>query len=495
MTPAEKEQLWSCVMQMRSMPWKGPRGGTYNWTQREMRKLYEKIVVYGDNNQPDAAWRLLNSGKYKYMFYPWFRIQLYQCISFGPPPAIYTVTVGTPNIALTGTYEIYDVDTATTLVSTLEWETMFIDLQSLGYTVWGQRLNTTKEIVFYIETASVPNWEFRYDAGSGPISYALTFANFSSNLNTTKAYYPSINYSLASSGASSTGTPSQLEFRFMLSGFNQTNPSNPINMDNIPGLTKYFKAAFGPQAELIWHPDVFATDFTYGVCNTYDACPTVFSSGYASYIPLGGVFNTFATPTVCNAFYNTFTNSFPYPSGYTVNGLNADDPAVWATLAAAYNGYAYQEINPFIGTQTIHLSLNTSFTNLPQFDIGPGSQMTYYPYPTVNTAGTTSCIQTVIPAAEQYLYRIQDVMIGAHYFFAYLGGPLDLADNAGSSAYLTSLFTVAYGPTGTVDVVTLPSGDYEITIKNHWYPPPYAYTDVTTDYVYTNYNFSVITCP
>lgn len=84
MTPAEKEQLWNCIVKMRSMPWKGPRGGTYNWTQREMRNLYQKLVVYGDNNQPAAAWRLLNEGKYKYMIYPWYKAQLYKCAGFSP---------------------------------------------------------------------------------------------------------------------------------------------------------------------------------------------------------------------------------------------------------------------------------------------------------------------------------------------------------------------------------------------------------------------------
>lgn len=85
MTPTEKEQLWNCIMKMRSMPWRGPRGGVYNWTQREMRKLYEKLVVYGDANEPTAAWRLLNEGKYKYMIYPWYRGQIYSSISFVPP--------------------------------------------------------------------------------------------------------------------------------------------------------------------------------------------------------------------------------------------------------------------------------------------------------------------------------------------------------------------------------------------------------------------------
>lgn len=85
MTPAEKEQLWNCIMKMRSMPWKGPRGGVNNWTYRDMRKLYDKLVAYGDNNEPNAAWRLLNSGKYKYMIYPWKKGQLYNCITFSPP--------------------------------------------------------------------------------------------------------------------------------------------------------------------------------------------------------------------------------------------------------------------------------------------------------------------------------------------------------------------------------------------------------------------------
>jgi len=67
------------------MPWRGPRGGVYNWTQRELRKLYEKLVVYGDANEPTAAWRLLNEGKYRYMIYPWYKGKIYNSIAFVPP--------------------------------------------------------------------------------------------------------------------------------------------------------------------------------------------------------------------------------------------------------------------------------------------------------------------------------------------------------------------------------------------------------------------------
>jgi hypothetical protein len=95
MTPTEKEQLWNSIMKMRSMPWKGPRGGTYNWTQREMRQLFDKLVVYGDTNQPTAAWRLLNSGKYKYMIYPWNKKHIYDEITFGPPPVPKSMWWGT----------------------------------------------------------------------------------------------------------------------------------------------------------------------------------------------------------------------------------------------------------------------------------------------------------------------------------------------------------------------------------------------------------------
>lgn len=91
MTNQDKDQLWNCIMKMRSMPWKKPRGGEYNWDYRSMRELFEKLVVYGDNQQTEAAWRLLNSGKYKYMIYPWYKSQLYNCITFTPPPATYQI--------------------------------------------------------------------------------------------------------------------------------------------------------------------------------------------------------------------------------------------------------------------------------------------------------------------------------------------------------------------------------------------------------------------
>jgi len=82
MTDLDKEQLWNCISKMKSMPWKKPRGGEHNWDYPSMRKLFEKLVVYSDANQPTAAWKLLNSGKYKYMIYPWYKSQLYNCIAF-----------------------------------------------------------------------------------------------------------------------------------------------------------------------------------------------------------------------------------------------------------------------------------------------------------------------------------------------------------------------------------------------------------------------------
>lgn len=86
MTNQEKEQLWNCIMKMRSMPWRKPRGGEYNWDYASMRELFDKLVVYADNDEQTAAWRLLTTGKYKYMIYPWYKSQLYNCIAFGPPP-------------------------------------------------------------------------------------------------------------------------------------------------------------------------------------------------------------------------------------------------------------------------------------------------------------------------------------------------------------------------------------------------------------------------
>jgi len=84
MTDPEKEQLWNCISKMRSMPWRKPRGGEHNWDYRALRGLFNKLVVYGDNQQPTAAWRLLNSDPYKYMIYPWYKSQLYNCITFTP---------------------------------------------------------------------------------------------------------------------------------------------------------------------------------------------------------------------------------------------------------------------------------------------------------------------------------------------------------------------------------------------------------------------------
>lgn len=95
MTPADKQKLWNALYKCTRNGYPGAtyeahdkptdprvRGGRWNWKQRDLRALFDQLVVYGDNNQPTAAWRELE--KYKTKIAPACLRNIYQAIVFGP---------------------------------------------------------------------------------------------------------------------------------------------------------------------------------------------------------------------------------------------------------------------------------------------------------------------------------------------------------------------------------------------------------------------------
>lgn len=503
MTPTEKEQLWNCIMKMRSMPWKGPRGGTYNWTQREMRELYKKLVVYGDNNQPDAAWRLLNSGKYKYMIYPWKKGQIYNCISFLPPAYLYGAKTPSPGVINTiGTYEIYDVDTSNTLVSASEWEDMFIQLQALSYKVFGSLDRVGKCFNVIIEASIPPNWELRYDPGSGFLNYPLTFSLISTDVQTNKGRYSY--YSWASCPGIFSDTPASyyLSEISLIGPYSGSVPaSTPISLDNPFGLEKFMRACFGAQCSLIKHAGTNPTaDIVIGYCGAYDAQPSLMSSVVISNLygsPYPALCSSAGSAPIANCntcYWSIQIYPYAYPSGWTVNGLDADDPATWSGIAATYNGYAAYVLDFVTGNQTVTLNLSTEYTNLPTLNLGPG--IIYYTpsnYTSPNPSCEPFCIQVVIPVTDQYIDMLYDLNF-SYNFSLLLGIPIDLADNATAQAIFQSIYQQLYGPSCTATVITLPSGDYEVTVYNHWYGG-FGFPSLFSNTTSTNYPYGTITCP
>lgn len=109
MTQAEKRQIWDALYKCTRTGYPGAtyeeydspkdprvRGGRYNWTRSQLYELYEKLVVWGEANAPEAAWRVLQ--EYKTKIPPACLRAIYQSISFIPvvPP---TVTTGAVNPA------------------------------------------------------------------------------------------------------------------------------------------------------------------------------------------------------------------------------------------------------------------------------------------------------------------------------------------------------------------------------------------------------------
>lgn len=96
MTNQEKRQLWEVLYKCTRNGYPGAtyqqydspkdpriRGGRYPWTYHQLRDLYEMLVVYGDANEPIAAWRELE--KYKNKIAPACLRTIYQTMVFTPP--------------------------------------------------------------------------------------------------------------------------------------------------------------------------------------------------------------------------------------------------------------------------------------------------------------------------------------------------------------------------------------------------------------------------
>jgi len=504
MTPAEKEQLWNCIMKMRSMPWKGPRGGTYNWDYRHMRKLYEKLVVYGDNNQPAAAWRLLNEGKYKYMIYPWYKAQLFKCISFAPASCVYTATVMYPF----GTFDdvsIYDVDTSTTIAGSLfgDWTTMFVDLQALGYLVWGNCGPARDRLVIYIESPTPPNWGAHFEKkATGAVDIPLVWTPVSCVFDIDEAYQHTLFFSTCGGFAS---IDADYELTILGQAPNDILLTPNINLSNTSGLQRALYAIFGPQIIPLTLPETPTGSYTLGACGLYNV-------GYSPIFPLQSTFvyvpgaltcygtNIYPIPT-CAPCYWTSYGSVPYPvSGYTINGLDADDPASYVTLGGLMGGYGFSSIDPLSGIRYFCFNVNTGYADLITIDVGPGVAYIQKPFgwSAPNPTCQSGCMELVVPSTDQYLANLYEALgsVKIDFYNSYIFGPMDLADNVFSSSILTQIYQALYGAGCTAQVTTLPSGDFQIRVFNTWYAPPFSGPYMESALLPgTYYYFVQIACP
>jgi hypothetical protein len=512
MTPAEKEQLWNCVMQMRSMPWRGPRGGVNNWTQREMRKLYEKLVVYGDNNQPDAAWRLLNSGKYKYMIYPWKKSLIYNCISF-EPPCVYTsnnATV-TDNLSLvySGTVTITDVDTSTVLTTNI-WERVFTDLQDLGYDTWGVLYTTsstptsaTFKLILYINTTSVPNWSVTFDVNSNVTTFPIEFLP-GVTCNPTYISPENLTPWLFRGGTS----PSDIEFTSFQFSSNTgyvaalaVNLTLPVRIDNFDQVQQIARAISGPQITLIQTNAQNGTtgEFYTVICGAYTcARPAKFVS-----VKIGGGTPNFdgesyvtSCDTPCASCY-AFVISVG--SGETVDGLPADDPATWTTtIASTYgcNVLAYYD-SSFSQVYVILVFTSVSYADILPIYVEPSGPYTDKTvYNTISSSCDPGCMEVIIPAFDQYIDRLNDVStINLTDFNG--GGYVDLADTVTATSILTQIYSSLYGPACYVVVDFTDIFDYRITVYNAYTAGAGSFVapSVSSPLTATTYSFTQIPCP
>lgn len=510
MTPAEKEQLYSCVGKLRSMPWKGPRGGVYNWTDRELRNLYKKLVVYGESNQPTAVWRLLNQGKYKYMIYPWYRAQLYNCTPF-KPPCIYTsynATGSSPTGFYSGIMTITDLDTNTVLASDT-WENAIIALQNQGYNTWGGLQATTGAVgnpassinftlLLYINTTSVPNWSVSF---SGNPQQTLVFGPELCTCNTNASGSSVLPF--VTRGAT---LPSECEF---ISAYIFSNTSvniignlaltSPIVATDYTAVENLLKALQGPQiiVSQINSQNGTAGLFYTMVCNQVSCTKFVYFRSKkitSAYITSdvdyqGTIYNC----TVDCLWYYSF--SIIIGSGDTIDGLPADDPVTWTTLATTYgfNTLAYPDMSFSQLYVTIIFSQDT-YISLPDLYVLPSGP--YIDKTSYNNIGNcaTGCMEVIIPAYDQYMDKLSDITTVN--FLDITGGmSLDLGDNVTASSILTQIYSSLYGPACYAIVDVTDMFDWRVTIYNAYSPgstlTPYLYSNMTS----LSYTFTQIACP
>ena len=504
MTPAEKQQLWNCIMKMRSMPWKAPRGGVYNWDYRQMRKLYEKLVVYGDNNQPAAAWRLLNEGKYKYMIYPWYKAQLFKCISFAPASCVYTATVTYPF----GTFDnigIYDVDTSITLASSLsgDWTYLFKDLQLLGHLVWGNCGPARDRLIIYIESPTPPNWGAHFEKkATASVDIPLAWTLVSCTFDIDQAYQHTLFFTTCGGFAS---IDSDYDVVSIGSAPNDILLTPSINLSNTPDLQKALYAIFGPQIIPLTLPETPSGSYTLGVCGAYNVGYSPLTPAQTTFVYTPGSLtcigtNSYPIPT-CAPCYWTSYGAVPYPvSGYTINGLDADDPASYVTLGTLLGGYGFSAVDPLSGQRFFCFNLNVGYADLITIDVGPGAFYIQKPmgWFAPNPTCEPGCMEVVVPSTDQYIAKLYESSgaVIVDFYFNYGIFPLDLADNLGSTNKLTTIYQELYGTGCTAEVITLPSGDFQIRVFDAWFPPPFAGPFMESATLPgTYYYFTQIACP
>jgi hypothetical protein len=470
-----------------------------------MRKLYEKLVVYGDNNQPAAAWRLLNEGKYKYMIYPWHKAQLFKCISFAPASCVYTATIPSPYGGNFSNIGIYDIDTSATLASSVsgDWTFLFLDLQGLGYLVWGNCGPARDVLNIYIESPTPPNWGAHFETKAQP-SYdiPLVWSEVSCVFNTDQAYQHTLLY-----GTCGVFPYSDSDYQLLTIGAapNDILLTPAINLSNQPDLGKVLTAIFGPQITPLVISDTFNGSFTLGVCGAYDV-------GYSPLTPLQSTFqylptfltcygvNLYPIPTCDPCYWNSY-GAVPYPtSGYTINGLDADDPASYVTIGGLLGGFGFSVVDALSGLRYFTFNVLIGYADIPVIDVGPGVQIIQKPaqWFAPNPTCQPGCMEVVIPASDQYLANLLESngSTKIDFYNNYVFGPLDLADNVISTNHLTTIYQALYGGSCTAQVTTLPGGDFQIRVFNTWYAPPFSGPYFESAVLPgTYYYFTQIACP
>ena len=514
MTPSEKEALWNCIGKMRSMPWKNPRGGTYNWTYREMRKLYEKLIYFADNNSIEGAWRFITGGKYSYMIYPWYRFQLINSTAFTPPgpTCVFRSVTNFSDLfyttpLYTGTVSITDLNTSTLLVSD-RWDIVIRTLQ-LSYNVWGYLANVGGfqfKFVLCFEGTAAPNWEVKFDNGvDPPQTYQMIF-------DAGVCSYGRMNREMKFTYFLAGGT-SASDFK-LNSVFNFNDPGIyppggsltewlPFNLllSDIPNVTKHFTILAGRDTNILITDNL--TDLQVVICNAYEYMfPALFTAENIATSNPASSSNNGVYP-YCSSCYWVTSSEFTVPVGAgrtiisanpALNGLPADDPNTYVTIASTYNGYAYSYI--FAGFISFIIVLDTSYFNLPTFSIsGPGGPNVFpTSFTVINTTCNFKCYEVIIPDTDPFMDLVNTSIFNVS-FFALLLSPLDLSDTVNSQILLDSIYKSIYGPQCSVTVQADPIGGIiKVTVisslEEAVVTGPYFTSNSLNQYYFTD-----ITCP
>lgn len=202
-------EIWQSIKAMGlSYRYRGPRGGVYNWTQRELLALYKQVVYYVDTDRGGTCWEMLNSGKYRYMVGTIYKHRIYNT-AFGaitPKP------------------------------SPCNWANVNYDENTSLYTM-------AQQLVSGI---------------AAPVTLQITYPTWSGILGVLKDVVPS---GWTNGGTSATG-PSGKNWVYPASGYNLVvNPEEYVSFGCYPGLTV-------PDSTLVTITDI--TDAPY-VLDTFTA--------------------------------------------------------------------------------------------------------------------------------------------------------------------------------------------------------------------------------